>query len=76
LLHNILEVNKQKKHIGTIQKFVVFPDHLVTPVFYGFLFLCDFSLVCHVGFKAIVYRVETQPGYRLYSKHEVHEEGL
>lgn len=34
--------------------------HLVTAVFYGFLFLCDFLLPCHIGFKAIGYRVEAQ----------------
>lgn len=35
-------------------------SHLVTAVFYGFLFLCDFLLPCHIGFKAIGYRVEAQ----------------
>lgn len=35
-------------------------SHLVTAVFYGFLFLCDFLLPCHIGFQAIGYRVKAQ----------------
>ena len=40
---------------GTLQ---LRQSHLVTSVFYGFLFLCDWLLLCHIGFKAIGYRVD------------------